>query len=276
MRYGQIVRLASVEEAENKFSLLKADGFDLAQVVYKPEVYTREDALAIRDAADKAGIEITAVFAGFRDSFTKWNIYSDYKDAGINSEEYGRGRVEYLKGAAGFVRDLGITDMLIHAGFVANDPFSREYLYMVEVLRDLASYVGSLGVNILLEVGGESPITLKRLIEDTGCANIYVNLDTANLIMYGYGNPVDAIYTLGEHIRSIHIKDGVPPTETKTLGKEVDFGTGFADFPKIIRMLTERGFRGPVIIEREIPDDRGRDEIIRTKAELDHIFANVG
>ncbi len=275
MKYGQIVRLASVDEAEAKLSALKADGFDLAQIVYKPETYTRADADIIRCAADKAGITVTAVFAGFRDSYTKWNIYSDYKDAGINSEAYGRGRVEYLKGAAGFVRDLGITDMLIHAGFVANDPFSSEYLHMVDVLRELAEYTEPLGVTVLLEVGGESPITLKRLIEDTGCKNIRVNLDTANLIMYGYGNPVDAIYTLGEYIKSLHIKDGTPPTETKTLGKEVDFGTGFADFRRIFTMLKERGFAGPIIIEREIPDDRAREEILRTKAELDKLIAEV-
>lgn len=275
MKYGQIVRLSSVSEAEDKLRSIKEDGFDLAQIVYKPETYTKADAEVIRAAADRAGITITAVFAGFRDSYTKWNIYSDYKDAGINSEEYGRGRVEYLKGAAGFVRDLGITDMLIHAGFVANDPFSREYLYMVEVLRELSEYVNTLGVNILLEVGGESPITLKRLIEDTGCKNVFVNLDTANLIMYGYGNPVDAVFTLGDYIRSIHIKDGLPPTDTKTLGREVDFGTGFADFPRILSMLKERGFAGPVIIEREIPDDRGRDEILRTKSCLEKLFASI-
>ncbi|MBQ7363461.1 MAG: sugar phosphate isomerase/epimerase [Clostridia bacterium] len=275
MRYGKIVRLAEAKDAYKHFEALRVAGFDGCQLVFKPEVYTDGDAVQIKAAAEKAGIEIFTIFAGFRDSFTKWNIYSDYLDAGINSKKYGAERVAYLKKTANFARQLGVSDILIHAGFVANNPFSDEYGYMVATLTELASYCRSIGVNILLETGGESPVTLLRLIEDTALDNLFVNLDTANLIMYGYGNPRDAVYTLGGRIRSIHIKDGLPPTTSRELGREVDFGTGHVDFKTVLSDLIKSGYAGPVIIEREINDGRADEEILRTKSELETIFSEL-
>lgn len=275
MRFGKITRIKEPNEAYAAFAALRDGGFSACHLVYKPEEYLDSDADIIRCAAEECGIEISAVFAGFRDSYTKWNIYSDYKDAGINSEEWGEGRVEYLKSVAAFVRKLGITDMLIHAGFVSNNPFSEEYLRMVDILTPLARYVGDLGVNIILETGGESPITLVRLIEDTGCDNLFVNLDTANLIMYGYGNPRDAVHTFGKRIRSVHIKDGVPPTDTKVLGAECNFGEGYVDFPYVLRSLKDIGYTGPYIIEREINDGLADTEIARTKDELTRMLSEI-
>lgn len=269
MKFGKIIRISSPEDAFAAFSTLRAGGFEVCHLVYKPESYSVSAIETIRCAAEECGVQIAAVFAGFRDSFTKWNIFSDYLDAGINSEKYGKERVEYLKKVADFVKGLGITDMLIHAGFVSNNPFSAEYRYMVETLTPLAKYCAERGVNILLETGGESPITLKRLIEDTGCDNVFVNLDTANIIMYGYGNPADAVYTLGKLIKSVHIKDGVPPTDTKTLGAETDFGEGFVDFARVFAALQKAEFDGPFIIEREIPDGKADEMIPITKSKIE-------
>lgn len=264
MSYGTFYRLSDVKDAEQGFIKLKDAGFNCCHLVYKPEVYTEQDALIIKEAAKKHGIEISALFAGFRDTFTKWNLYSDFNDAGINSKQYGGERIEYLKAAAQFCVNVGTENMLIHAGFVANNPFSEEYTYMLDLVKDLALYLKNIGVNLLLETGGESPITLRRLIEDANVGNIFVNLDTANLIMYGFGNPVDAVYTLHPYIKSMHIKDGTPPSDPKELGKETEFGEGFVDFKKVFGLLGEYGFKGPYIIEREISDDKTASKIGET------------
>lgn len=264
MKYGTFFRLSNVNDAEQGFEKLKNSGFDCCHLVYKPEVYSVEDAKIVKAAAEKYNIKIAALFAGFRDTHTKWNLYSDFNDAGINSKEYGPERIEYLKAAAEFCVNVGTENMLIHAGFVANNPFSEEYKYMVCVVKDLALYLKNLGLNLLLETGGESPITLRRLIEDVDTANVFVNLDTANVIMYGFGSPVDAVYTLGELIHSMHVKDGKPPQKTDTLGVETEFGEGFVDFPRVFKMLKLAGFKGPYIIEREISDQKTADKIIDT------------
>jgi len=164
--------------------------------------------------------------------------------------------------------------VLIHAGFIANDPFSAEYKYMKKRLGGLAAYCKSIGVNLLLETGGESPVTLLRIIEELSLGNIFVNLDTANLIMYGYGNPVDAVPTLGKYIRSIHVKDGMPPTSPRELGKETPVGEGFVDFKRVFDRLDRIGFDGPIIIEREISGEKQladlRDTIDYLNTEIFH------
>ncbi len=264
MKYGTFLRLSDISLAKNEFAALKNRGFDCCHLVYKPEIYTNEDALIIAEAAKTAGIEISALFAGFKDSFTKWNISTDYLDAGINSEKYGKGRTEYLKEAAKFSKTAGIKNILIHAGFVANNPYSEDYKKMVELVRDFALFCKEQSINLLLETGGESPVTLLRLIKDVDTGNLFANLDTANIIMYGYGNSADAVYTIAPYIKSVHLKDGLPPYTPESLGKEVDFGTGFADFPKIFALLYKNNFKGPFIIEREIPDGKQLEKVNET------------
>jgi len=264
MKFGTFLRLKKIEDADRDFENLKVNSFSCCHLVYKPEQYTEADAQMIKAAAEKHGIEISALFAGFRDSYTKWNFSSDFEDAGINSAKYGKERIEYLKQAAHFCKWIGTENMLIHAGFVANNPFSEEYRIMVALLQDLATYVKTLGLNLLLESGGESPIVLKRLIEDVGTGNVFSNLDTANLIMYGLGNPVDAAYTLDSYIKSVHVKDGLPPVTPGELGKETEFMEGFVDFPRVFSILKKNGFEGPYIIEREISDAASEIQIAQT------------
>lgn len=268
MKFGTFLRLKSIEDSEIGFQNLKNNSFSCCHLVYKPEHYTKADAEIIKRAAEEQEIEISALFAGFRDNYTKWNFSSDFLDAGINSPAYGKERIAYLKEAARFCTWVGTKNMLIHAGFVANDPYSKEYLEMVSLVKELAVYLKALGLNLLLESGGESPIVLKRLIEDVATGNVFSNLDTANLIMYGLGNPTDAVYTLGTYIKSMHVKDGLPPVTPGELGKETEFMEGFVDFPRVLSLLKQSGFEGPYIIEREISDASSATRITQTLQKL--------
>ena len=273
MRYGTFLRIKDGDDFEAAFKRLSDAGFDCCHLVYKPESYTKEAAEKILSAADKSGVAIAALFAGFKDSATKWNISTDYLDAGINSKEYGKERIEYLKEAACFCKEIGVKNMLIHAGFVANNPYSEEYKYMLSLVKELSVYFKERGVNLVLETGGESPVTLLRLIKEAGVGNIYANIDTANMIMYGYGNPVDAICTLGGHIMSYHIKDGNPPTDPYELGKESYFGEGSVDFDRVFAGIKASGFDGDVIIELEIYEDCRWDKVCETLSKVKEALA---
>jgi len=266
--YGKIVRLKQAGDAESAFLELKDLGFSCCQLVYKPRVYTDDDARIIREAAAKLNVRIVSLFAGYNDNYTKYDMYEGYKTAGINSKKYGRKRLAYVKAAASFAKSMGIEDVLIHAGFIANNPFSKEYKYMKKCLMQFAGYCKDIGVNVLLETGGESPVTLLRIIEDIGLGNLYANLDTANLIMYGFGNPADAVLTLNKYIKSMHIKDGMPPTSPNVLGAEMPVGKGFVDFKRVFAELEKIGYEGPLIIEREIP---GEQQIQDIKAAIHYL-----
>jgi sugar phosphate isomerase/epimerase len=117
------------------------------------------------------------------------------------------------------------------------------------------------GQKFLFETGQETPVTLLRLIEDLGGTDIGVNLDTANLILYGKANPVDALEVLGKYVYDIHAKDGLYPTDGRHLGKEMPLGQGKVDFPRFITRLKELGYDGPITIEREIGGEQQRRDI---------------
>lgn len=270
--YGSLVRLKDANDAEASFEKLKELGFSYCQLVYKPKVYTADDAKIIREAAVKQNVRIVSLFAGYNDSYTKWDMYEDYKTAGINSKKYGKKRLAYIKAAAAFAKSIGVEDVLIHAGFIANNPFSKEYKYMKKCLVQFATYCKDIGVNVLLETGGESPVTLLRMMEDIQLGNLYVNLDTANLIMYGFGNPVDAVRTLNKYIKSMHIKDGVPPTNPNVLGAETPIGKGFVDFKRVFAELEKIGYDGPIIIEREID---GEQQLQDLKAAIHYLNTEI-
>jgi sugar phosphate isomerase/epimerase len=105
------------------------------------------------------------------------------------------------------------------------------------------------------------PSTLKRTIIDIGLDNVGINLDPANLILYGKANPLDAVEIFGEYVKSMHGKDGLWPNRDEYLGREVPIGEGMVNFPVLLRRLKNKGFNGPIIIEREISGERQIEDI---------------
>lgn len=265
MKYGTLVRIPEGGDiaavCEEKFSRLETLGMEACQLVYKPAVYDLEDADIIKESAQRHNIEISAQFCGYYDSLGAWDTYFDYRIAGITSPIMGESRMKYLLSAIPFLERLGITDMIIHAGMVSNDPFSESYINMLTCVRVLGGQLKQRGMNLLFETGGEAPITMLRLIQDYGQGNLYVNLDTANLIMYGLGNPVDAIYTYGKYVRNMHAKDGLPPTDPKMIGQETSIGSGYVDFDRVIKHLSEIGYDCYMIIECELTGSDHDQEI---------------
>lgn len=261
MKYGTLIRLNTPEEAAEKFQTLRLYGMDSCQLVYKPEKYTLEAADMIRRAVEEYDIEISAQFCGYRDSYTIWDAKCDFVNAGINSPVFGESRIAYVLSAIPFMERLGVTDMILHAGYMPNNPFEAGYTIMLSVVSMLAKKLQAKGMNLLFETGTESPIVLLRLIEEVGTGNLYVNLDTGNLIMYGFGNPVDALTTFGKYVRNTHFKDGLPPTVPGKLGPEVKIGTGNVDFPKVVSLLKELQYDRFITIEREISGEQQAKDI---------------
>ena len=128
----------------------------------------------------------------------------------------------------------------------------------------------------MFETGQETPVTLKRAIQDIekdlGKGNVGINLDPANLIMYGKANPVDALEVFGEYVRGIHGKDGKYPTDGHYLGEEVPLGQGKVNYPAFIAKLKEVGYEGDITIEREISGEQQKKDIVAAKEILDKLI----
>ncbi len=115
-----------------------------------------------------------------------------------------------------------------------------------------------------------------RAICDIGTDNLGVNLDPANLVMYGKANPCDALDTIGKYVKGVHGKDGEYPTNPHELGREVPIGDGAVDFPRFITKLHKLGYRGAITIEREIQEgEQQRSDILNAKKIIQTIIDNL-
>jgi len=226
----------------------------------------------IRKGSLKFNIEVTA----FSTSGPGPHVYDFYQGPltiGLVPRQYRKQRIEHLKRASDFAKKLDIPALHTHFGFIPENPNNPLYRETVEALREVATYLKSNGQMMLYETGQESPITLLRAITDVGVDNQFVNLDTANLILYGKGNPLDALDVVGKLVRGIHAKDGLFPTDPKKLGEEVPIGQGKANFPKLIPRLLELGYAGALTIEREISGPQQTQDVLTAKKYLESLIA---
>lgn len=170
---------------------------------------------------------------------------------------------------------LGITDVATHMGFIPENPRDPNYAGFLNATRVIADHLKGNNQYLLFETGQETPVAMLRVFEDSGCENLGVNLDTANLILYGKANPVDALDVFGKYVRNLHAKDGLYPTNGHDLGKEVRIGEGKVDFPKLFARLKELGYDGPVTIEREITGEEQLKDIMDAKEYLEKAINEV-
>jgi L-ribulose-5-phosphate 3-epimerase len=205
----------------------------------------------LKAALAKYQIEATAVMT-LGPGKMVWDFYQGPLTIGLVPPETRAARMDALKRASDLAKMCDIKAVHTHCGFIPENPNEPLYKEAVDAIREVAGHCKSNGQAFLMETGQETPVTLLRAIQDTGLDNIGVNLDTANLILYGKGDPVAALDVVGKYVRGLHAKDGLYPTDPKSLGKEVAIGKGKVDFPEVIRKLRSLNYSGPVTIEREI------------------------
>lgn len=172
---------------------------------------------------------------------------------------------------AEFATKIGVSRIATHVGFLPENVNDPQYYSIIAAIRYIATKCREMGLCFLFETGQETPITLLRVIEELGLDNLGINMDTANLILYGKANSADAITVFGKYVMDTHIKDGFYPTEGKKLGREVKVGEGLANIPEVIKRLREVGYKGNFIIEREIRGEQQTKDIIDTIAFLKEI-----
>ena len=91
--------------------------------------------------------------------------------------------------------------------------------------------------------------------------NLFVNFDPANMILYGTGEPIEALKKIGRYVRSVHCKDALWSDQPGvTWGQEVPLGQGQVNIEAYLRTLQEIGYDGPLTIEREIPQEPARQK----------------
>lgn len=195
--------------------------------------------------------------------------YSDVptvaRTVGLVPTESRSKRIARTKTISDIAAKLAIDSLACHIGVLPEDPKDAAYTQIRDVARDLCDHCAANGQSFTLETGQEPAKVLLRFIEDVERSNLKINFDPANMILYGTGDPIEALDLLGKHVISVHCKDGDwPPIDRpEALGKERALGEGSVDIPRFVSKLKEIGYRGILSIEREEQDAAQRDVDIR-------------
>ncbi len=219
------------------------------------------DPSRIRDAADAAGVRVSAFFQVFRGQ--ECDLARGPATCGLVPEQFRRARLADSIAFADLAAAAGVSDYVTHIGFIPDDPASPLYRRLLTALGELLERLERNGQRLLFETGQETAAALARTLRDLGAPHAGVNLDPANLILYGMSSPLDAVELLGDRVWGMHAKDGLPPNRGEALGLETPLGEGRVPFSLVIPRLRELGFRGPVTIECETSGPRQREDIVR-------------
>ena len=159
-----------------------------------------------------------------------------------------------------FAAALGVNSIACHVGFVPHDTAHPDYIAVRALVRRIADHAATHGQTFALETGQEPAPVLLNFLKDCERPNLGINFDPANMILYGTGDPIEALGILGPHLLSVHCKDGDWPDKSKpgALGSEKPLGQGAVGMERFIAKLKEVGFKGPLNIEREAENQEHR------------------
>lgn len=161
--------------------------------------------------------------------------------------------------------ELGLKRITTHVGFIPARG-QQGYDTMTNRVREIGRVFGGHGIELGMETGQESADELLEFLNELDVPNVFVNFDPANMILYGAGDPIEAIRTLAGHVRHVHVKDGTASARPgEEWGEEVPFGTGQVGAGRFLAALHRIDYRGPLVIEREAGNQRAAD--VRTAVE---------
>jgi sugar phosphate isomerase/epimerase len=254
--------MASLEQgAEQALHKVNGLGLPTCQLsCWNPAAYTETAAQELAAASKRYGVEITTLWAGYSGKKVR-NFVEGPSTIGLVPPETRAQRLRELQAASDFARMAGIPSITTHVGFLPEWPGDPQYGPTIEALQALATHCRRNGQGFWFETGQETPITLLRAMQDVGSDNLRINLDPANLLMYGKANSLDALDILGPFVRGVHAKDGEYPTDGRSLGREQPLGQGRVDFPSLVAKLRALGFDGALTIEREIGGPQQLEDI---------------
>lgn len=275
MKIGVCVSLDDINSMSKKFDGMLSEGFSCCQLIsWKPELWNKENSAILNGLIKAKGITVSAFWCGWEGPAV-WDFYDGQITLGLVPPEYRAARIKNLCDGADFAKALGITDVVTHMGFIPENPNDPQFAPFCVAVRQVAEHLKKNGQYLLFETGQETPVTMLRCFEKVGCDNLGVNLDTANVILYGKANPVDSLDVFGKYVRNLHAKDGFYPTNGHDLGREVRIGDGKVDFYALFKRLKELRYNSYVTIEREIDGDKQTEDIRHAKKYLENIIERV-
>jgi len=265
------VMLGVGDDPAESLEKVAAVGVNNAQLGCPPDEYLGGERFEeLRASIEAAGVTITTVFCGFEgESYA--DIPTVKRTIGYVPPDSRDERIQKTLAISEFAKGLAVDAIAAHIGFVPEDAGDPVFTEMVDAIRQIADHCAGNGQVFSLETGQESAQALLDFLEAVDRDNVGINFDPANMILYGSGDPIEALELVKDRVVSVHAKDATwSDKPTETWGEETALGAGDVGMEHFIGKLKEIGFDGYITIEREIAgeeqiaDIRGGVELLRS------------
>jgi L-ribulose-5-phosphate 3-epimerase len=254
------------EDPATHLAELKTFGLRAGQLGVPPGLDTRAALGAWKTALAGSDVYFSGAVAAYAGEDYA-GLARVHETVGFTAPGYAPERITRTREVSDFAAALGLEALSCHIGFVPDDSSAPLYQELLKIARELCDICAANGQDFVLETGQESAKTLLQFLGDVARPNIKVNFDPANMVIYGSGDPLEALAMLQEHVLSVHCKDAVSPAAPGQLGKEVALGDGEVDFPGFLKLLKQMNYPGLLTIEREEPDAAKRAADVRLAVE---------
>ena len=232
----------------------------LDPLLEKPEVWGKT-----ADLFAAEGIEIVSgMFGTIGEDYSSLDAIKE--TGGVVPDKHWDANWANIQAVAGIAAALDLKIVTFHAGFLPHEESDPGFAKLLGRITKIADVFDANDIDLGFETGQETADTLRLFLEKLNRPSVGVNFDPANMILYGKGDPIDALETLAPFLKQCHIKDATMTRDPGTWGMEVTVGTGEVDWPAFFSTLAKVDFRGHCCIEREADEQRVAD--IRTAREF--------
>jgi sugar phosphate isomerase/epimerase len=177
------------------------------------------------------------------------------RTGGLRQDEMWSSTEENAKRVADIATQMQIPLVTFHAGFIPEDD-CEERTKMLGRLKKLSDIFASSGILLGLETGQERAENVVSVLEELSIPQLGVNFDPANMILYGKGNPIEAMSMLLPWVQQVHIKDAEQSEQVDAWGTEVPVGEGDVEWNGFLKLVPS-GVN--FVIEREGGNNRMND-----------------
>ncbi|MFO7692785.1 MAG: sugar phosphate isomerase/epimerase family protein [Vicinamibacterales bacterium] len=245
--------------AEDFFTKLAATGLTRTQIALDPIRENAKGAWADFGArCAKRGVTcVSGMISTVGEDYT--TLETIRKTGGVVPDATWPKTWEHIQADAELAQRLGLTLVTFHAGFLPHEASDPSFATLRARMRQIADLFAAKRMAVGLETGQEEAGTLATFLKQLDRANVGVNFDPANMILYDKGDPVAALRTLGPWVKQCHLKDATRTKTPGTWGEEVRLGTGQVDWKGFFSALDAAGFTGDLCIEREAGTQRVAD-----------------
>jgi L-ribulose-5-phosphate 3-epimerase len=192
-------------------------------------------------------------------------IETIHATGGVAPDETWDENWENVPRSADIAAQLGIRLVTFHAGFLPPDQNDPAYTKMHHRLELIADVFAARNIDVAFETGQETSAVLLAFLKHLGRANVGVNFDPANMILYDKGNPLEALRDLAGWLKQMHIKEAIRTRVPGTWGEEVVAGAGEVPWRDFFATLSDLKFTGHCCLEREAGSSRVADLITAKK-----------